>query len=89
MTYGDFIKRLNKGIEGWIKGYFEEGDGCLFYLSRDDTIYVPAMYVERREQELLEFLRDAIREGVVGRHAVAVADNTLALLPCSREKAGT
>jgi|GEM_PF-3308018 len=85
MTYGDFIKRLNKGIEGKVKGYFEEGDGCLLYLSRDDTIFVPAMYIERQEDELLDFLRQEIRDGVEGRHAVATADGSLALLPCSKE----
>lgn len=88
MTYGDFIKRLNKGIEGWIKGYFEQGDGCLLYLSREDTIYVPAMFIQRREHEVLEFLRETIREGVAGQHAVAITDDRLALLPYSKEESG-
>lgn len=81
MSHGEFIKRLNRGIEGRVKGYFEDDDGCLLYLSRDDTIYVPSMYIERREDELLDLLQDAIREGVSGAHAIALSRDELLLRP--------
>lgn len=85
MSHGEFIKRLNKGIEGQIKGYFEDAEGCLLYLSREDTIYVSSVHVETREQELLDLLRDAIREGVSGQHDVRLSSDTLLLQPCSNE----
>lgn len=85
MTHGEFIKRLNKGIEGRIKAYFEDGDGCLLYLSRGDTIYVASTHLEKREHELLDLLREAIREGVSGQHNVVLASDTLLLQPCPSE----
>ncbi|WP_397475427.1 hypothetical protein [Pusillimonas sp.] len=85
MSHGEFIKRLNKGIEGHIKAYFEDAEGCLLYLSRDDTIYVPSMHVEKREDELLDLLREAIRAGVSGQHNVTLASDILLLQPCSSE----
>lgn len=85
MAYGDFIKRLNRGIEGRVKGYFEDDDGCLLYLSRDDTIYVPLMFIEKRCEEVLELLRDAIRDGLPGKHAVALIHDTLQLREASQD----
>lgn len=81
MSYRDFIKRLNKGIEGRVKGYFDEDEGCLLYLSRHDTIFVAAMLIEKRTDEVLMLLQDAIRTGLPGRHAVAVVDAELCLRP--------
>jgi len=84
VAYGEFIKRLNRGIEGRIKGYFEDDEGCLLYLSRGDTIYVPSMFIERHGEELLELLQDAIREGLTGTHAVALDQEALRLRESSR-----
>src|SRR5690606_8012010 len=28
VSYGEFIKSLNRGIEGRVKGYFEDDEGC-------------------------------------------------------------
>jgi len=84
VSYGEFIKRLNRGIEGRVKGYFEDEEGCLLYLSRDDTIYVPSMFIEKRCEELLELLQDAIREGLAGTHAVALNEDVLQLRESSR-----
>jgi len=84
VSYGEFIKRLNRGIEGQIKGYFEDDEGCLLYLSRDDTIYIPAMFIEKRCEELLDLLQDAIREGRSGTHAVTLGEGGLLLRESSR-----
>ncbi|NYT69595.1 hypothetical protein [Pusillimonas noertemannii] len=54
------------------------------YLSRGDTIYVPSMFIERRGEELLELLQDAIREGLTGTHAVALDQEVLQLRESSR-----
>ena len=85
MSHVEFIKRLNKGIEGQIKGYFEDAQGCLLYLSREDTVYVSLAHIEQREDELLDLLREAIREGVSGQHTVMLSSDSLLLQPCSSE----
>ena len=85
MSYDEFIKRLNRGHEGRIKGYLEIDAGCLLYLSRDDTIRVPAAYIASHEHQLVELLQQAIREGVSGAHAIVLSQETLSLRPALAE----
>jgi len=66
MAYGQFVKDLNKGIEGRILGYDqlrEDGGYILYMKGMPRTICIPPEAVDHEKSESIALLRARIRQG--------------------------
>lgn len=81
MSHAQFIKRLSSEMDGQVRGYLEDGDGCLLYLSRGDTIFVPQQYIDLDETRLFALLREAMTDGVKGARVIRSEGDRLFLEP--------
>jgi hypothetical protein len=78
MGYSKFIQELARGIEGKIAAYShrDNQEGCLIYLRNlEQRIFVPAELIEHRRDEVIQILRQKIREGIKGTSVLILIDD--------------